>query len=100
MANLKVNSQQVISTANKIKGLNNQINDGFENVENAISRLNRKWDGPASNNAINKFNSIKGAYCSSRYKVVDNFVAFLHQQVGEGYAQTESVNKSLADAFK
>lgn len=100
MANLKVNAGQVIASANKIKNLNDQMRDGFSSVQDAITRLDGVWDGSAATNAISKFNSIKNSYCDSRYKVVDNFVAFLHQQVGEGYVQTENVNKSLADAFK
>ena len=100
MANLKVNADKVIATANKIKGLNKQMRDGFSNVEDAIKKLNNSWDGSASNGAFNKFNAIKNSYCNARYKVVDGFVAFLYQQVGEGYTQTEAANKSLADQFK
>ncbi len=100
MANLKVNADKVIATANRIKSLNNQMRTDFNNVQNAINSLNNVWDGSASTNAINKFNSIKNSYCDARYNVIDNFVLFLHQQVGEGYKQTESVNKSLADQFK
>ena len=100
MATLKVNSQQVIGVANKIKGINGQIKDEFRSAQNAVTRLDNVWDGAAASNAISKFNAIRNAYCDARYNVVDNFVAFLYEQVGEGYAQTEAANTSLADAFK
>ena len=100
MARLKVDAEQVVATANRIKNLNNQMRDGFSSVQDAISRLDGTWDGSAATNAIGKFNAIKNSYCDARYNVVDNFVAFLHQQVGEGYTQTEATNKSLADQFK
>ena len=100
MARLKVDAEQVIATAKRIKNYNNQMRDGFSNVQNAIDKLNNSWDGSAASSAISKFNAIKNSYCEARYNVVDNFVAFLHQQVGEGYTQTESANKSLADQFK
>ena len=100
MARLKVDAEQVIATAKRIKNYNNQMRDSFSNVHNAIDKLNNSWDGSAASSAISKFNAIKNSYCEARYNVVDNFVAFLHQQVGEGYTQTESANKSLADQFK
>lgn len=100
MARLKVDAEQVVATANRIKNLNNQMRDGFSSVQDAITRLDGTWDGSAATNAISKFNAIKNAYCDARYNVVDSFVAFLHQQVGEGYTQTEAANKSLADQFK
>lgn len=100
MAEMKVNVDRVHSAAIRIKGLNDQMRDDFADVQKAISKLDGSWDGSAATNTISKFNSIKSSYCNARYKVVDNFVAFLHQQIGEGYAQTEDANKSLADAFK
>ena len=100
MANLKVNATQVISVAKKIKGLNEQMRDDLGNVQDAINLLNNAWDSRAADSAMRKFNTIKNAYCDARYNVIDNFVAFLHHQVGEGYEQTETTNKSLADQFK
>lgn len=100
MADLKMNAEQVATCAGKIKTLNDQMRDGFTDVQNAINRLNDSWDGLASNNAMSKFNTVRNTYCNARYNVVDNFVAFLYQQVGQGYTQAESANKSLADQFK
>ena len=100
MADLKIDVEQVVAAANRIKNLNTQMKDDFDCVQDAITKLDGAWDGSAATNAIGKFNAIKNAYCDARYNVVDNFVAFLHQQVGEGYTQTETANKSLADQFK
>ncbi len=100
MSDLIVNAEQVVATANRIKTINDQIRAEFADVQKAINSLDGEWDGSAASNAMAKFASIRNAYCDARYNVVDNYVAFLHQQVGEGYTQTESVNKSLADAFK
>ena len=100
MANLKMNTDGVVASANNIKNLNNQMRSNFNNVQKAISKLDASWDGSAASSAMSKFNSIKSKYCSARYNVLDNYVKFLYQQVGEGYTQTEDVNKSLADQFK
>ena len=100
MANLKINTDSAVAAATHIKTINGQIRDGFSSVKNAITQLDNAWDGSAATNSISKFNEIKSKYPDARYNVVDNFVNFLLQQVGEGYVQTEEANKSLADAFK
>jgi hypothetical protein len=100
MANLKINTDSAITAATHIKTINGQIRDGFSSVQNAITQLDNAWDGSAATNAIGKFNELKTKYPQARYNVVDNFVTFLFQQVGEGYIQTEEANKSLAEAFK
>ena len=100
MGNLKINTDSAVTAATHIKTINGQIRDGFSSVQNAITQLDNAWDGSAATNSIGKFNEIKSKFPEARYNVVDNFVNFLLQQVGEGYVQTEETNKSLADAFK
>ncbi len=100
MANLKVNTDAVVNAANNLKTLNNQMKNEFPSVQTAINRLDSSWEGAAANNAIRKFNELKSNFCDARYNVIDNYINFLLQQVGEGYTQTENANKSLADAFK
>ena len=100
MANLKINTDSVVTAATNIKAINGQIRDGFSSVQKAITQLDNSWDGSAATNSIGKFNELKSKFPQARYNVVDNFVNFLLQQVGEGYVQTEEANKSLADAFK
>lgn len=100
MADLKLNTDAVRASANTISKYNKQIKDKMDEVQKAMSKLDAAWDGSAATAAMGKFNQIKNAYADNRYAVVDNYVSFLFQQVGEGYEQTETVNKSLADAFK
>ena len=100
MATLKVNTDLAVRAANTIKLNNSQMRDNFQNVQTAISQLNNSWDGSAANAAIGKFNEIKTKFMDARYAVLDNYVNFLLQQVGEGYTQTENANVSLADQFK
>ena len=100
MANIKVNTDAVVSAAGKIRSCNNSMRDNFSTIQTAITNLDNSWDGSAATMAISKFNQIKAEFCDSRYKVMDNYVNFLLQQVGQGYEQTESTNKSLAAQFK
>lgn len=100
MANLKVNTDAVVATAEKLKVYNTRMRNDFPSVQNAMNQLHNEWDGAASNAAISKFNEMKSKFCDARYNVMDNYIRFLLQQVGEGYVQTEEVNVSLADQFK
>lgn len=100
LANLKVNTDAVVTAAGNLRSLNNQIRNDFPGVQTAISQLDSSWDGSAATSAISKFNEIKSKFSDARYNVIENYVNFLLQQVGEGYTQTEDANKTLADQFK
>lgn len=100
MAKLKIDTDAVVTAASNIKLYNTQIQDGFPNVQTAVTRLDNCWDGSAATVAISKFNEIKSKFLNARYNALDNYVNFLLQQVGEGYIQTEDTNVSLADQFK
>lgn len=100
MANLKINTDAAVTAAGNIKLYNTQIRDGFSNVQTAITQLDNCWEGSAATAAISSFNEVKSKFFDARYNVLDNYVNFLLQQVGEGYSQTEDANISLADQFK
>lgn len=100
MGYLKINTDAAVTAAENIKNLNTQINDSFDNVQSAMNQLDNCWDGSAAEATIGKFNEIKSSFLDSRYNVLDNYVNFLFQQVGEGYVASETVNLSLADQFK
>lgn len=90
----------VVTAANRISTLNNEIDSGFGEVENAIQRLNGKWNSRASDVVIGKFYSLKNNFKDSRYKVMQEYSYLLKQQVSVSYNSTETVNTSLANAFK
>lgn len=100
MTKLKISTNAAVAAANNIKLYNAQMRDNFPNVQTAINQLDNCWDGSAATVAISKFNEIKYKFFDARYNVLDNYVNFLLQQVGEGYTQTEDTNVSLADQFK
>lgn len=100
MANLKINTEAAVRAAENIKVYNTQIREEFSSVQTAVTQLDNYWDGSAATAAIGKFNELKSKFPDARYNVMDNYVNFLLQQVGEGYAQTEETNVSLADQFK
>ncbi len=100
MANLKINTDAAVTAANNIKLYNRQMRDSFTQVQNSVRQLDSAWDGEAASNAIKKFNELNSKFSDARYNVLDNYANYLLRQVGEGYTQTENVNKSLAAQFK
>lgn len=100
MPRIKVDTGRVLTAASKIKNLNGQMKTGFENVSKAMRTLDNAWDSPVASRAMSKLNDIKNTYCNARYDVMDDYVAFLNQRVGEGYTKTETANRSLASRFK
>lgn len=100
MSDLKINTEQVVVAANRIKALNDQMRDGLDGVQEAIKKLDNSWDGSAASYALVRFHQMIHTHCNPRYDILDNYVAFLYQQVGEGYTQSETANISLADQFK
>lgn len=100
MDRIKVNTNYVVDTAQKIKKINEQINGDFSSVEAAINNLNRNWDGSASEIAIAKFRNIRNTYYDNRYNVVNNMVNFMKNQVGAAYDEAEKKIVSAASAFK
>lgn len=100
MGNINIKTAQVLKAATNISTCNLNIENAFEEVETAIKNLDNAWDGQASSNAVSRFNSIIKGYKDNRYKVINQYVDFLNQQVGTGYETVETANTSLADAFK
>lgn len=100
MGQIKINTDKAALAAQNMSMINNRIRSGFTNVERAVKALDSSWVSGCAVNAMNVFNSIKHSYNDARFKVMNDYVIFLYQQIDEGYAQTETVNKSLSDAFK
>lgn len=101
MANrIQVDTSKVVSAADTISELNQDIDREFEHLEKAIQRLNGRWNSRASHVVIGKFYSTQNNFKDSRFKVMQDYSNFLKQQVSDGYNVTETANTSLADAFK
>jgi hypothetical protein len=98
--NIKIDTGQVVSAANNIADYNNRLLAEFSSVDSAMKSVESDWVSGVAGSTIGAFNAIKKAYLEPRHQVVNNFVAFLKQQVDPGYTQTETVNESLADKFK
>lgn len=90
----------VVAAAESIKNYNGQMRERRNDASKAIQRLRESWRSPAADRAVAKYAKIENDYESARYQVLNQHVAFLYQQVGEGYTETEVSNISLAEQFK
>lgn len=100
MSEIFVNTGDVISVANNLKNLNNDIKNNFSQPYNSVKQLANYWESPSSRKAIEKMEKIKSDFEENRYKVMNNYANFLLRQVDESYDNTEAKVESLADVFK
>ena len=100
MAQLIIHTDAVLKVADEISAINSKIKSKYESLEKQIKSLDNKWDGPASEAGIAKFESIQKEFCGTRDTVLENYINYLKSQVVAGYEYTEDNNIKLADQFK
>ncbi|NLM34496.1 MAG: WXG100 family type VII secretion target [Clostridiales bacterium] len=97
---IRVDTQMVAQIATKIEDLNKKLNEELQNSKTTVNGLANIWEGEASQATISSFNEFANKYFQNYYDVVQSYVSFLRSNVDTGYTETETANKSLADAFK
>lgn len=97
-----VNTDNVRAAVSELTSINNSLESDFQNVINAINKVDGVWDGTASIQAISKFNKIKSDFCGSsgRKAIMNNYIQFLCNAVAIDYDGTEQVNTNLSELFK
>ena len=97
---IKINVDAVKATAADIEQINRTIDNEYNDLRQAINRLERLWSGSASNAAVGKFRKIDDNFAVARTAVVNDMARFLRNVVGDNYVSTENVVTSAADQFK
>ena len=95
MADLKINTAAAAEAAESIRRINQEIDEGFSAVLEAISDLEESWNGEAAAYAISKFEELRRGFVSQRKAVLNNYANYLHGQVELGYEETENANQSV-----
>lgn len=99
MAKQVVNTDRIVSSAAKIRTVNNNINNAFRTLRNTAKQLDNNWKGQAGETArttmYQLFNNSE-----TRSAVLQNYISMLEQQVNPGYDSAETTNTKLADKFK
>ena len=99
MAKQSINTERVMSAANKLRTANTTVNNEFRTLQNNAKRLEQDWKSAAGSLAhttmYQLFDNSK-----ARNDVIQNYINMLEQQVSTGYINTEDANTKLADKFK
>ena len=91
---------EVLSLAENINAINNNISNALEKVTSAMNSLNGSWSGAAGERAVSMFNSINSGCIEVQRVAIADYANFLKQRISGGYEQIETINISLSDAFK
>lgn len=100
MAELTLNTDQVLQIASEIDSLNKQLTDELEKSKNIINSLSNTYQGEASNAVREAYNSFATKYFQNYQDVINQYVQFLKINVAEGGENVEIQNIKLADQFK
>lgn len=95
---IKITLNEVSSTANQIRSLNQNLTSVLAEVKQEMNALSAVWQSDASETIRAKFNNLQPTFDNFR-EVVDNYAKFLDQTVTT-YNDTESQINNNASAFK
>ncbi len=97
---ITIDTEQVMSIAAQIENDNNQLKEKLEGTKTTLDSLSATWTGQAADETRASYTEFSNKFFQKYYDVLDQYVKFLRNNVSEQYNQTETVNKTIADAFK
>ena len=97
---IKISTQEVRSTATRVRTLNGSLNDRLKEIQSQMTSLKSSWQSEGSEAIQSKFQAAANKYFSEYQKVVESYSKFLEQAVAEGYETTETAITGNANAFK
>ena len=99
MEKQSINTDRVMSAANKLRTTNTAINNQFRTLQNTAKLLEYDWKSAAGSMAHTTMYQLFGNN-QIRSTVIQNYINLLEQQVNPGYINAENTNTKLADKFK
>lgn len=97
---ITIDTEQVMSIAAQIENDNNQLKEKLESTKATIDSLSATWTGQAADETRASYAEFANKFFQKYYDVLDQYVKFLRNNVSDQYTQTETANKTIADAFK
>ena len=97
---IKVNTEAVAQSAQRIRVINRQLRDAFSEVDAAVSQLSRDWEGKAGEEATATLRGIRNRHVDGRYESVEKLTCFLEERVAQKYQETEQKRKTAAAEFR
>lgn len=100
MAQITLDTEQVLAIASQIESDNNKLKELLENTKASIDSLSATWTGQAAEETRTSYESFANKFFQQYYDILDQYVKFLRSNVSDQYTDIESVNVKLSDAFK
>jgi len=95
---IKISLNEVQSTANQIRSLNQNLSARLDEIRNEMNALQNTWNSDASNTIRSNFNALQPKFENFR-EVVNSYSTFLDQTVNAYNAAEDAINNN-ASAFK
>ena len=99
MSRQVVNTDRISASANRLRTVNNNINNEFRTLRNKAQQLDNNWRGAAGETARTTMYQLFN-HSEVRSTVLQNYVSMLERQIDPGYKNVETTNTKLADKFK
>ena len=98
--NIRISTDKVLEIAAKIEQLNGQLEETLMQSKASVDGLGNIWESEAARETISAYDSFAAKYFENYKEIILTYVTFLRQNVAGDYAQTETANVSLAEAFR
>jgi WXG100 family type VII secretion target len=95
---IKISLNEVQSTANQIRSLNQNLSARLDEIKNEMNALQNTWNSDASNTIRSNFNALQPKFENFR-EIVNSYSTFLDQTVNAYNAAEDAINNN-ASAFK
>lgn len=95
---IKISLNEVTSTANQIRTLNNNLAARLEDIKREMNALSSTWNSDASNTIRSNFNALQPKFENFR-EIVTSYATFLDQTVNSYNSAEDAINNN-ASAFK
>lgn len=96
---IRVDSDIVNSTANKLDDLNSQLDTAFEEVNKVFVNISHAWENACRDKVISIYNLKAKKVIKEEHDSVKKFADWLRNGVSIGYTEVEDSNIKLAAEF-
>lgn len=97
MAEIKISTQELKSTAIDIRSLNNKMDEDLKDCSNEIEKLRSTWQSDGAEEIRSAMNTLKPKF--EEYKnVIESYAKFL-DTTAESYESTEQGVQTNAETF-
>ena len=96
----RINTADIEAVASELERLNSQMENEIIECQKVINNLKSGWTGEAAEATQTVFNAFANSYKESDHELIASYAKFLRNGVATNWANTESQNTELGNAFK